>query len=241
MTADQWPSNVLFIFFFTRPYSEDGACVLLWSFHPERALSKEGSLLQKVSLAVDVIAIQWKIQTSLLSSLFCCLLWEWSAQLWAQLGRSFALQVPLALFASGAVSERWGSLSSLSTAEWWGQICTAACCPYPMSCVPGARCWDNEGEWKYITTTQRICFQVWAWCCVFHINKPGYDVFSLSIFLLSYKSSQLVDYYLSTIVVCKLCSILNGCFLSVHHKSVLFFLTTKDAVQGWILQRVCLI
>lgn len=135
----------------------------------------------------------------------------------------------------------WGSLSSLSTAEWWGQICTAACCPYPMSCLPGARCWGNGGEWRYITTTQRICFQVWAWCYVFHINKPGYDVFSLSIFLLSYKSSQLVDYYLSTVVVCKLCSILNGCFLSVHHKSVLFFLTTKDAVQGWILQRVCLI
>lgn len=104
VTADQWPNNVLVVFFFTRHYSEDGACVLLWSLHPERSLSKERSVLWRVPLAVGVIAIEWKIQTSLLSSLFCCLLWEWSAQL----GRSFGPAGATCPVCFGVVNERAG-------------------------------------------------------------------------------------------------------------------------------------
>lgn len=89
-----------------------------------------------------------------------------------------------------------------------------------------------------LNTAQRIFYQDWAWFYVFYINKLRHSVLSLSIFLLSYKTLQLIDYYLSIVVVCKLFSILNGCSLSVHQKSVLVFLISKDAVQGWILQSV---
>lgn len=73
MAANQWPSNVLHMFGFARHYSEDGACRILRFLLSEVALSKERSLLQRVSLAVNMTVVQWKIQASLLASLFCSL------------------------------------------------------------------------------------------------------------------------------------------------------------------------
>lgn len=164
MAEKRWFNNALVMFFFTRHYSEDGACRFLWFLLPERALSKERSLLQRVPLAVNVTAIYWKIQTSLLTSLFCCLPWDWvprgSAQLWAQLGSepcntALALETPLAPVALWEVCEREG-IPPQTQWEWIvrSALFSNLLSPYSahsMSSGPWARCWDIKGEWKYIT------------------------------------------------------------------------------------------
>lgn len=162
VTADQGPNNVFVIVFFTRHYSEDEACGLLWSFRPERAIPKERSLLQKVPLSVNVIAVWRKIQTA--CSAACSAAWSETDLVSSELSwaGALALKVPLALFALWAVCEGAG-IPQLTD---WGWMVRSDLYSNLLSLSHSLCTWSKMlGCWKRVEvhnqklkTAQRICF-----------------------------------------------------------------------------------